>query len=481
MLLIILLLLFFPLQCNLLKSFKETQLRLLLKESCLVACLNPNPDGKLTALLESLENVFPPEDPVKIVFLETKKTNESHDIAVYQKIKPDRTCLLSPTQLKPTPKRSPYTGPLTLSLVVHFINEKCGTFRKPAGGLNLSGLTRRAILNNLYQVNRPSDRCDRIPMPGKREFFMEYLRRSRPVVIEKAAANWTAMKKWTMDFLRKSFGHERVHVKLAPGGEFEGCEEVKGWEDHGRFHVPDTVYEKLPFPDLVVVRPATLDINFSDFLNMVVGNVKEGYRVNNVSAYLEYSSIPEYMPKLEVDIDELPFMKGVLERQHLNMWLSDGNTLGKLHFDPFDNLLCQLSGTKHVTLFEPHDNTRLYESHIPEAKLGFDKLTGDFERRTLLDSTSMVMSPVDIKKPDLERFPAFAQVAPMQCTIHPGDVLFMPAFWWHEVQSTPDQEEHRNMAVNYWYEPFLTKEFPCPGCKLDVNPAYSTYLDSPPT
>ena len=62
----------------------------------------------------------------------------------------------------------------------------------------------------------------------------------------------------------------------------------------------------------------------------------------------------------------------------------------------------------------------------------------------------MVMSPVDISSPDLERFPLFAGARRTQCVLKPGDVLFMPAFWWHEVQSYPDVVERRNLAVNFW-------------------------------
>jgi len=39
---------------------------------------------------------------------------------------------------------------------------------------------------------------------------------------------------------------------------------------------------------------------------------------------------------------------------------------------------------------------------------------------------------------------------PYQCNIMEGDVLYMPAFWWHEVQSRPNPEEKRNVAVNFW-------------------------------
>ena len=113
--------------------------------------------------------------------------------------------------------------------------------------------------------------------------------------------------------------------------------------------------------------------------------------------------------------------------------------------------LPQLSGEKHLTLFDPHHNENLYEAHIPEALLGFTPRTGSFHRRTLLESTSMVMSPVDIQDPDLERFPRFAEAKRLHCSLGPGDVLFMPAFWWHEVQSHPDPVERRNLAVNFWW------------------------------
>ncbi|XP_077997049.1 bifunctional peptidase and (3S)-lysyl hydroxylase Jmjd7-like [Glandiceps talaboti] len=316
-------------------------------------------------------------------------------------------------------------------------------------------------------------KCERIPMPSKDEFFQEFLKRSKPVIITDAMQNWDALKKWSNKYLRKLYGDKKIHIKLAPHGEFEGCEPARIWEDHRVFKIPQRVRDQLSVTDLVVVRPAKLDLNFSEFVDMIENKT---LKVNNVSAYLEYSSIPEYMPELEDDIQEFPFVKGRLSRRHLNIWISDGNTLGKLHFDPFDNFLCMISGKKQLIIFDPHDNTQMYEGHIPEAILGYQTETGKFRRKKLLDSTSMVMSPIDILDPELKRFPKFSKTYPMNCTISEGEALFMPAFWWHEVQSFPSVTENRNIAVNYWYEPFLTKEFPCPTCKLDVNPFYSHLL-----
>ena len=66
------------------------------------------------------------------------------------------------------------------------------------------------------------------------------------------------------------------------------------------------------------------------------------------------------------------------------------------------NILFQIRGKKELVLFEPHDNTKLYEAHIPEALLGFNSETKEFRRKILMDSTSMVMAPLDIQDPDFQ-------------------------------------------------------------------------------
>lgn len=55
------------------------------------------------------------------------------------------------------------------------------------------------------------------------------------------------------------------------------------------------------------------------------------------------------------------------------------------------------------------------------------------------------MSPVDIKKPNYERFPRFKNRTSFRCEVSEGEVLFLPSFWWHEVQSSPDHLK-RNIA-----------------------------------
>eukprot|EP00759_Apiculatamorpha_spiralis_P037339 PhF_6_TR37209/c0_g1_i1/m.54856/K18066/TYW5; tRNA wybutosine-synthesizing protein 5 len=80
------------------------------------------------------------------------------------------------------------------------------------------------------------------------------------------------------------------------------------------------------------------------------------------------------------------------------------------HYDIMDNILCQIVGTKRVVLYPPSQYGNLY----------------------MEGSTSKV---VEIDKPDYTRFPKFreAQRHAIEVMLEPGDVLFIPSMWFHNV------------------------------------------------
>jgi tRNA wybutosine-synthesizing protein 5 len=80
------------------------------------------------------------------------------------------------------------------------------------------------------------------------------------------------------------------------------------------------------------------------------------------------------------------------------------------HYDICDNLLVHVTGRKRVVLFPPTDVPCLY-----------------------VDTSSSAV--VDIDAPDFERYPAFRYTHPMECILEPGDILFIPALWFHNVES----------------------------------------------
>ena len=59
------------------------------------------------------------------------------------------------------------------------------------------------------------------------------------------------------------------------------------------------------------------------------------------------------------------------------------------------------------------------------------------------------ISLVDMHQPDLDQFPRFSQAwAQAQVAeLNPGDAIYMPGMWWHQVESL----SAINGLINYWW------------------------------
>jgi hypothetical protein len=58
-------------------------------------------------------------------------------------------------------------------------------------------------------------------------------------------------------------------------------------------------------------------------------------------------------------------------------------------------------------------------------------------------------SLVDFDQPDFEKHPRFREAlsTALVAELHPGDAVYIPAMWWHHVESQGDF----NCLVNYWW------------------------------
>jgi hypothetical protein len=59
------------------------------------------------------------------------------------------------------------------------------------------------------------------------------------------------------------------------------------------------------------------------------------------------------------------------------------------------------------------------------------------------------ISLVDIDNPDLIKFPKFEEAMEygLSAELGPGDGIFIPSLWWHQVESFGNL----NILVNYWW------------------------------
>ena len=111
------------------------------------------------------------------------------------------------------------------------------------------------------------------------------------------------------------------------------------------------------------------------------------------------------------------------------------------HYDTLDNVLCQIVGSKRVVLFPPSEYNNLYMSGSSSAVINLDA-------------------------PDLVRYPRFIQAckAAQEVVLHPGDMLFFPAMWFHHITTLEEGEAKGasssatappyNISVNVFYRHF---------------------------
>ncbi|HEV8444369.1 MAG TPA: cupin-like domain-containing protein [Steroidobacteraceae bacterium] len=147
---------------------------------------------------------------------------------------------------------------------------------------------------------------------------------------------------------------------------------------------------------------------------------------NPPALYIESTPTAEHLPPFAAEnVNPLP-PPGVGPR----IWI--GNTLVvQTHFDLSSNIACVVGGRRRFTLFPPAQLPNLYVGPIEFTISG------------------PPISMVNLKNPDLARFPRFAEAlaASQSAELEPGDALFIPYGWWHQVESlTPF-----NVLVNYWW------------------------------
>ena len=128
---------------------------------------------------------------------------------------------------------------------------------------------------------------------------------------------------------------------------------------------------------------------------------------------------------------ENPFALLASKRTEPRIWIGNRSSVAP-HFDEADNIACLVAGRRRFTIFPPEQVANLYIGPLDFTMAG------------------QPASMVDLAAPDLERFPRFAKALQhaFVADLEPGDAIFIPALWWHGVQST----EPFNILVNYWWQ-----------------------------
>jgi hypothetical protein len=144
------------------------------------------------------------------------------------------------------------------------------------------------------------------------------------------------------------------------------------------------------------------------------------------SLYVGSTNIDHWLPGLG-SVNELPLS---LPSPLTSLWLGNRSIIAP-HFDYPANIACCVAGRRRFLLFPPDQVNNLY--------------VGPWD----LTPAGQPISLVDTRHPDIERFPLYqeamkhAQVAELE----PGDAIYVPSLWWHQVESLASI----NALVNYWW------------------------------
>ena len=261
----------------------------------------------------------------------------------------------------------------------------------------------------LWELAPDYGRVEKRPKITRREFIDRHVLGSRPLVLTGLTRDWPAMKRWSAQDLKTRFGHLDVEVQAERSAD-PNFEENK--LEHRR------------------------KVRLADFVDQVVsgGATNDYYLTANNEALRS----PGFAPLL-ADIGTLPDFCDRAELPRLSsFWFGPAGTNTPLHHDTLMLFHTQIVGRKRWRFISPLQTPRLYNHNN-------------------------VFSPIDLDQPDFERYPLFRDVKVLEVVVEPGETVYLPLGWWHQVTAldvslsfsysniaVPNQYTYQNPEIRNW-------------------------------
>lgn len=153
---------------------------------------------------------------------------------------------------------------------------------------------------------------------------------------------------------------------------------------------------------------------------------------NPVGYYIASNVINTHFPGMDIEnyLDLPRLQKEDVKDETVSIWIGNATT-ASCHYDALENIACCVAGRRRFTLFPPDQVDNLYPGPLEPTPGG------------------QVISLVDFKEPDYNRFPGFREALnnAQYADLEPGDALYLPSMWWHHVEGL----EPFNLLINYWW------------------------------
>ena len=208
-----------------------------------------------------------------------------------------------------------------------------------------------------------------------RDFHKKYFHNPQPVVFKGAAKKWSAFNKWSPDFFKNKYGETKVIL-------FDAS--VKSLDSN---EISETSI-----------------VNFKKFIEMMQSGSKE---------YVRFCPILDKNPELLEHIDNnwlLNYSNSKSKGSKHQLFIGGKNTSTSIHSAIGSNLFVQIHGRKEWYIYDTFYNPLLQPK---------------------VDKSVFFRSNVSAKKPDN----IFKKAKGWRVILEPGDILYNPPFFWHEVHN----------------------------------------------
>ncbi len=254
-----------------------------------------------------------------------------------------------------------------------------------------------------------------------------------------AAGDWAALG-WSAESLARDFGEEVVSVApLQVHGPHAYCdkwlETAEAW-DHSEPE-PDFVDAS----QLLVVSASRAQIRLSRFLSMLrteKSPVAAAFYADGAG------NLAHSFPYLHDAFSSPPVAEQLLHKR-TDLWIG-GRSVSRMHYDNLDNLFGQAVGSKTFVLSPPDAGAPHVRGRLRKAARSYTH-PGCFSREGGAVLRETVLNYMGVDRP-----PSMPTVS---VTLRPGDMLYLPFGWWHEVHAHPDDARGGMCAsISHFYHPF---------------------------
>lgn len=266
-----------------------------------------------------------------------------------------------------------------------------------------------------------------------KQFFEEYVRGRKPIIITGSVDHWPALSRWTNTYLKGALGDHQAHVARTPDG------------------LGDAVTRHFSSGDWHFAKPHEALMPFAAFVDAIEtplhDALKPGSSALRAVHYCSHqnSSLTSEFQPLWQDVEQsLPWADAAFGRPPAatNFWMGEDAARTTVHADLFDNLYVVVRGTKEFTLLPPQEGHLLQRARYRAGTYAAD-LTFELDEPPCY----VHWTHLDIEGDDVAE-----ALRPVRASVSAGELLYLPALWWHAVSQKGDADGSATTAVNYWYE-----------------------------